>query len=190
MNTVYDIIQALCNWRGYTMKELARLADIPYTTFATMMKKRPAKISVNSLMRIAGVFEQSWNTLLGCEEYLIPTLIGAQNIYSARVSSYVEEVISLKVIKKITGKNLEDLKARHIDTKISVPAKHENFSRIRPRDIHSQFKLCIDIVSDKLNDDGIIEAMRYILELTQNPKYNVSTDSEKKEDTEWQKEEQ
>ena len=56
MNSVYDVIEVLSAWRGFTMKEVALRAGLSYTTFASMMSRRPVKIAKRTLQSIGTVF--------------------------------------------------------------------------------------------------------------------------------------
>lgn len=190
MNDVYDIIQLLCDWYGYTMRDFSKLSTLPYTTFVSMMKRRPEKISVNSLKRIAAVFEHEWYEMLGYDKESIPTLINGRNINGARIETALTEDTCIKVVENISGKEYAELIGKNMVFHPPIHLMKQEMVKNRDNALHSQFKMCIDLVSDRLNDDGVIEAMRYILELTQNPKYNASTDQITKEDTGWQKEEQ
>ena len=49
----------------------------------------------------------------------------------------------------------------------------ETSTHSRIKDRRGQFDACVDLVFDHLNDNGVIEAMRYLLELAQNPKYRT-----------------
>lgn len=188
MQKIFDIVQILCDWYGYTMKDFATRASIPYTTFVSMMSRRPDRISVTSLSRIAAAFDHEWYVLLGHNEESVPALLGGRDIHSARVESTIDEETYVKVLEKITGKEYGEVIGK--DTVFCPPAHlmKAHLEKSRKNALHLQFKSCIDLVSDKLNDDGIIEAMRYILELTQNPKYNASAGYKVSEDVECQEE--
>ena len=57
--------------------------------------------------------------------------------------------------------------------KRALAERVETSTHSRIKDRRGQFDACVDLVFDHLNDNGVIEAMRYLLELAQNPKYRT-----------------
>ena len=96
MNSVYDVIEVLSAWRGLTMKEVALRAGLSYTTFASMMSRRPAKIAKRTLQSLGTVFGTDWYNLLGSDSELVPefpptTRYGMRNINGERVCAMMDE---------------------------------------------------------------------------------------------------
>ena len=160
------------------MKELAQLSSIPYTTLASMMSRRPEKIAKNTLANIARVFGLEWYKLLGREMEFGPIkAYEHRNINGERISAMLDEAMAHQVLKNIIGENYKVVISCIEREKKTIIERPDNLERVRPRDIRSQFKACVDLVFDNLNEAGVIEAMRYMLELSQNPHYCISTDS-------------
>lgn len=176
MNSVYDVIEVLSAWRGFTMKEVALQAGLSYTTFVSMMNRRPAKIAKNTLKSIGAVFDIEWYKLLGREnsfesETPIAERYNARNINGERVCAMMDEKKIREVLKQIIGDGYEEVLRRTATGRRELAERIETPMHRRSKDRRSQFDACVDFVFDHLNDDGVIEAMRYLLELAQNPRY-------------------
>ena len=186
MNSVYDVIDILRTWRNFTMKELADRASISYTTLASIMKRRPEKIALNTLERIGWAFGLEWYKLLGREsEYRPKEAYRGRNVNGERISATMDEPMIRSVLQNIIGEDYEKVIEWTEAGKKVLIRTSEDFERIKRRDLRGQFNMCVDLVFDNLSEAGVVEAMRYILELSQNPKYCKSTDlNTNKEDIE------
>lgn len=178
MNSVYDVIEVLSVWRGLTMKEVALRAGLSYTTFASMMSRRPAKIAKRTLQSIGTVFGTEWYTLLGSDSELVPefpptTRYGMRNINGERVCAMMDEKAVHAALKQIIGDNYTRVLYKAAAGKRALAERVETSTHSRIKDRRGQFDACVDLVFNHLNDNGVIEAMRYLLELAQNPKYRT-----------------
>ena len=171
MNSVYDVIEVLSVWRGLTMKEVALRAGLSYTTFASMMSRRPVKIAKRTLQSIGTVFGTEWYTLLGSDSELVPefpptTRYGMRNINGERVCAMMDEKTVHAALKRIIGDNYTRVLYK------AATGKRALTERVGIS-THSRIKDRRGLVFNHLNDNGVIEAMRYLLELAQNPKYRT-----------------
>lgn len=178
MNSVYDVIEVLSAWRGFTMKEVALRAGLSYTTFASMMSRRPVKIAKRTLQSIGTVFGTEWYTLLGSDSELVPefpptTRYGMRNINGERVCAMMDEKAVHAALKRIIGDNYTRVLYKVAAGKRALAERVETSTHSRIKDRRGQFDACVDLVFNHLNDNGVIEAMRYLLELAQNPKYRT-----------------
>ena len=184
MYTVFDIIAALCKWRGYTMKDLASKMELPYSTLATMMSHRPSRISKSALTEIASVFRVEWYQLLGyeAEPESIPQNVG-HKVKELRVGTSMSEDAVNRVLKATIGEDYEPVNKytpRFASLNSRRPQKEDHAKdtvhlpdeRFLLRSLYGS----IDLAFDRLNGDGKIEAFRYILELSQNPKYKKNAE--------------
>lgn len=191
MKSVFDVIDALREHYGYTMKELADRSGVPYTTLAAMMAKKPSKIAKNTLTNIAAAFEVKWYELLGeqhsfGEDYDKKT----RNINGIRLNAEMQETDFMLALRMVLGD--EYVKADDeliLEARIPV-IKYRQVDVISTSALKKHFRSSINTVLDRLSDEGVMEVMRHVLDIAMDPKYYVSTDSEKKEDNGWQKEEQ
>ena len=190
MKTVYDVIDVLLEWRGFTMKQLAQNARIPYTTFASLMKRRPLKIAQKTLILVGKVFGVEGHELLGLSIPFEPEQeYNGRNINGERIGVVMEEEAFEYVLKRIIGDEYRMILDR-IEEKqrVDILEYGEGLYPVKS-DLRRRFDSCVDVVFDHLNEPGVIEAMRYILELSQNPRFSEPLyPRKKKEDTEWQKE--
>lgn len=197
LNSVYDVIEALCRWYGFTTKDLAMHSRITYSTLATIMKKRPAKIAAKHLEDIGKVFGVEWYKLLGHENE--PTSLKAyegRNVNGERVNASMDEEAIDCVLNSIIGddytKILDRIKAARYALENNQQsyfqrANGASISSLQRRSnnigMRSRFDSCVDMVFDNFNDAGVVEAMRYILALSQDPKYCKSSDSSAESET-------
>lgn len=174
MNSVYDVIEVLSAWRGFTMKEVALRAGLSYTTFASMMSRRPVKIAKKTLQSIGGVFDLEWYKLLGRENEFAPIeRRSARNVNGERICTMMDEQTVHAVLKRIIGDNYTRVLYKAATGKRALTERVETSTHSRIKDRRGQFDACVDLVFNHLNDNGVIEAMRYLLELAQNPKYHT-----------------
>ena len=184
LNSVYDVIEALCRWRGFTTKELAAQSSIKYTTLATILQRRPEKIAAKNLELIAQVFETEWYMLLGRDEE--PDALdkySGRNINGLRVSALMDEETIKRVLESIIGEEYRKILDRIYDSRESQTRDRLNFANpiygnhtpLAHKAVHSEirakFDACVDLVFDNFNEAGVVEAMRYILALSQDPRY-------------------
>lgn len=191
MKYVFDVIDALRERRGYTMKELAERSGVPYTTLAAMMAKKPSKISQNTLKNLAGVFEVNWYVLLGKQRgYLGDNETTSRNINGIRLNAELDDEDYIAILRNVLGDeyvNEDD----ELILEATIPViRYRKVDVISTSALKKHFRSSINAVLDRLSDEGVMEVMRHVLDIAMDPKYYVSTDSEKKEDNGWQKEEQ
>lgn len=196
MNSVYDVIDVLRIWRGFTMRELATRSGLSYTTLMSMMNRRPTKMAKNTLARISGIFGAEWYELLGIGLPAPDEPYHGRNSNGERIDVMMDEHRVESVLREILGEHydaaIENLENRQkalrdfhkermeqrdqgwVFPPIKSPNDYEKNESIQRRRLRNQFNVCLDLAFDNLNDAGVIEAMRYILELSQNPKYGKS----------------
>lgn len=186
MKTIFEIIDAVRGYRGYSLKELAAKGNIPYTTLASIMSRRSMNISKDTVETIANALDVEFHDIISPEAHR-QTLIGSNGAKCITdctdefLKSTLRKIIGDDYIQYLPENNLRREKAIH-EAQIA--------NAYAAKDERNQFKKSIGFVLDKLNDEGLMEAMRRVLDIANDPKYYVSTDSEKKEDTGWQEEEQ
>ena len=174
INDLYDIIDAMRKKSGMSSRSLALLAKVPPTTLASLMSRRPATIDKEVLKRIASVFNVSWVALLNktdsfaeeCENELrIPVAMTKEDVQA--VNERVVAAMPKRVYSRIVSRVPEDIDPDEFDTSSEAA-----------------FRRSIYLVLNRLNENGLLEAMRRVLEVAGNPAYCKP----KKEDDSWQKE--
>ena len=187
MSSVFEIIEALKAYRGMTFRDIAEKTGRSYTTLTSIMSRRSARIPVGILTEIASALEVDV-----CD--LIPLEVMQQESVNktGRYSTEFSKDFVRMTLHRIIGDDYEkylpeyDIEVRTLTT----PRARPSLNTSAEHDARYQFKQSINFVLNKLNDRGLMEVMRLVLEVANDPKYYVSTDSEKKEDNGWQKEEQ
>ena len=178
INDLYDIIDVMRKKYRMSSRTLAMHAEIPVTTLASMMSRRPATIDKEALARIASVFGVAWYRLL--------------NMTKDEAAKYEDE---LRISTKMTQEDVEQV-YNHLVSPLAFGIRfrergmcssenHSTLNTVSQRNEREHgFRGSILFVLDKLNDDGLMEAMRRILDVANDPKYCKP----KKEDDSWQKE--
>ena len=191
MYKIYDLIESLRKWKGYSLREVAQKAAITYTTLASIMSRRSPTISKRTLTQIATVFEVEWYVLLNCKNESEPVLIKTGRFSDEpRIETYLSEMDAKQILHRIIGDEymqyltvLDELK------KSTFQSKATGYEVQCDQTLRLQFKQSIDFVLNKLNDEGLMEAMRRVLDIAQDPKFCISTATgNKKEDDECQEE--
>jgi len=191
MKSVFDVIDALLEHHGYTMKELAERSGVPYTTLASMMAKKPSKISKNTLLDIADVFEVAWYEMLGRQKgFEDDNERATRNIHGIRLNAEMDEEDYIKVLRKVLGDEyVKEDDELILEARIPV-IRYRQVDVISASTLKKHFRASINTVLERLSDEGVMEVMRHVLDIAQNPKYYAPTDQKTKEDTRWQNEEQ
>lgn len=180
MKDFYDLIEALRIEAKISSKELAIRANTPVTTLASIMSRRPETLDRRTLDRIARVFGSKWDEILDLSEE-----------QADRYAYYPK----MRIPVTMTQDSVEHVYAKlvkRLDFSGSArPIGHfrPNLNTTKPpksdaRTDWDSFKSSITLVLGKLNDDGLMEAMRRILDVANDPRYCKP----KKEDDSWQKE--
>lgn len=177
---VYDLIEVTRHERKISSRQLAIDAKIAPTTLASLISRRPDTIKIDDLSKIAKVFEMTWCELLNkpesfAEKYALETRVP--------VSMTKEDIIAVST--KLGNKYSFDSGLYREDKIVSNPIGAPR--RKRAVDIpesNSEFMRSIALLLGKLNDEGLILAMRQIIDIVSDPKYTKSSNDNKQEDTE------
>ena len=177
---VYDLIEVTRHERKISSRQLAIDAKIAPTTLASLISRRPDTIKIDDLSKIAKVFEMTWCELLNkpesfAEKYALETRVP--------VSMTKEDIIAVST--KLGNKYSFDSGLYREDKIVSNPIGAPR--RKRAVDIpesNSEFMRSIALLLGKLTDEGLILAMRQIIDIVSDPKYTKSSNDNKQEDTE------
>ena len=178
MSNLFEIIDSIRLWKGYTLRDIALRANMPYTTLASLMKRRSNRISINSLQLIASGLGLPW-------EYLLPFVpqIHYSTLEDAKIPTKCSDEDALEVLRHIIGydceRYLEEARANVKPKASPFPMEYPS----APGNHRTQFKQSMNYLFDRLNEEGLLEAMRRIVDLAQDSRYCVSTEPNKKEDT-------
>lgn len=161
LNDLYDIIDAIRKKHRCSSRQLALLAKIPPTTLASMMSRRPATIDKDTLARIATVFSIKWYELLNK-----PASFANTHDLEMRIPT----AMSPEDIQAVREKFIDGL---HFAVRFSKPERQGSSKHSSSVPGHSEdnFKRGILFVLDKLNDEGLMEAMRRILDVANEPHF-------------------
>ena len=193
IETVFDVIDRLRTMRYLSQRKLATLANMHPTTFASMVSRCPKFISKDTLTAIAKVFNLEWYDLIGLEKDSIPEDLLDTRIPTALTSNQVATVMrrfgekqpgfSFEMYFAENGDGVmmthtrEVFKAGECNDAINAPANPvlpiEAPAREKAdTELSEQFKQSFMFVLDKLNSDGLLEAMRSVLAIAQDSKYS------------------
>lgn len=170
--SVYDLIEVLRLRNGMSGRKLAKLAEVSSATLASLITRQPSTIGIDTLDKIAQVFGVKWYELLNR-----PSSIVEDCILDSRVSvvmtkedimavgerlmsgfDFMPSIDKIHNLEKRERKVLGIEKEAVISPEVATPGKDE-------------FRSVIFFVLDRLNHDGLLEAMRRILDVANDPKY-------------------
>lgn len=173
MSNIYEVIDAIRLYRGYSMRELAYRADMPYTSLASLMKRRSNRISKDMLEALIKALEINWTDLVAFHpEFGEDTDEGRW--FGATCST--DEVH--QILENVIGSGFERFLAE-AQNKDKQPGTWKN--RRQPAvaiDPRVQFKQSMNLMFDRLNDEGLLEAMRRILDVANEPRYCFKKDEQ------------
>ena len=193
IETVFDVIDKLRTMRYLSQRKLASLANIHPTTFASMVSRCPKFIKRDTLAAIAKVFDLEWYDLIGLEKDSIPEDLLDARIPTALTRNQVATVMR-RIGEKQPGFSFEMYFAENGEG-VMVTHTHKIFkaddgndeinASVKPvlpieapsketaeTELSDQFKQSFMFVLDKLNSDGLLEAMRSVLAIAQDSKYS------------------
>lgn len=162
INDLYDIIDALRKKSYMSSRSLAIAAEIPPTTLASIMSRRPATMDKEILERIAAVFHVAWYQLLNKSESFAAAYENELRVPTAMSKEDVDQVyeqIVQPIIGAATFRGTGRLQADATKAWCPRTARYHGFQE------------SIQFVLGKLNDDGLMEAMRRVLDVANDPKY-------------------
>ena len=165
MVTVFDIIEKLLVEKGLSVRRLAQLAKMAPTTLESIMTRKPKWVSTARLETIAKVFQLHWTDLFepGREEYVTDT-------NPPKVSAYIKKEEAEEIVDRALEKSGEGF-AFAFDVHVE-PQRKQNDDEVL-------FRKSVNAILNRLNSDGLLEAMRRLLVIEEDPAYR----KENKENT-------
>ena len=167
INDIYDIIETLRQRRSMSSRQLAIQANISTATLQSLITRRPSTIAKDTLNKIANVFGLEWYELLNmspgqADEYALATRIPI-TMKPEDLKVVADKYLSGFTFKFYFGAPDDD------PPKFAPPLRKRRVNM--PSSGKSEFQNSIFFVLDKLNDDGLMEAMRRILDVAADPQY-------------------
>lgn len=169
--TVLDLIEVLRLMKEMSSRQLAISANVSTATLASLINRKPATISIETLDRLANVFGARWYELLNK-----PASIADEYVLEKRVPVVMSRSNIAEVGYRLTGNR--DFMV-HVDRLRHLDQREDRSSHVHRKETSSlneqdRFKESLSFVLDKLNDDGLMEAMRRIVDVANDPKYRKS----------------
>ena len=163
MTTVYEIIDRLREARGLSTRKLAQLAKLPPTTVESMMTRQPKWIGVARLEAIAAVFQLEWTDLF--EPHRENAVIGTTilKVSSQIPEGHLEDILHHAMEKMPHGFSFS-FSFNGKDSQSPNLAYHE-------RNEEPLFLQSATAVLKRLNTEGLMEAMRRLLDISSDPRY-------------------
>ena len=157
MITVFDVIDKLREEKGLSVRRLAQVAKIAPTTLESIMTRKPQFVTTDRLAAIAKVFQLQWTDLFepGREEYVTKTT--PQKVPTQIKEEYADEIVAHALEKSGEG--------------FGVPFDHY-VERPKKNDDEVLFRKSVNAILNRLNSDGLLEAMRHLLMIEENPAYH------------------
>ena len=192
MNDVYEVIDTLRKHRKLTGKKLAEMAGMPTTTLATIMGRKPAAIPKKYLVALAEALGVRWNEMLNVSE----------NEYSdaAKIPSKLSPLDVAEILQNligydensdvrynVIGRGVGPIERQRIMSEYGMAMPDTDHDEDDVPACDAQYKRSIIYMLDRLNTEGLLEAMHQVLTLTRQAEFSKHTSNQKiKEDTEWQ----
>ena len=167
MENVYEIITRLREKNKLSTRTLAVIAHIPPTTLESAILRHPDTVSVRMLTKIGRAFGVEWHELLSTSADPGLVSLGAK---APRVPSAVDPEEAEKIVEHILSIPMPPPEEGAIV--VSDGQKTQPSYRYgRTASAEEHFCQSILVVLRKLNSDGLMEAMRRILDVASNPAY-------------------
>ena len=167
MKDFSDLSEELRKKARISSKELAIRANTPVTTLASIMSRRPETLDRRTLDRIARVFGSKWDEILDLSEE-------QADRYAYCAKMRIPVTMSQESVERVYAELVKKLDFSGTVRPIGHYHPNLNTTQDSKSDVHTDwdsFRVSITLVLNKLNDDGLMEAMRRILDVANDPKY-------------------
>lgn len=165
----YSIINALRMKRKISVRQLAQEMDLPATTLSSIMTRRPSRLSKEIVIKFGAAFGIPWYHLL--------------NRNSA------DDVTTFGITKPTVAVDMDENTAALLMEHLVIPYSHgsQQQSSFSPSSNANAFQEGIILLLNRLNDEGLIKVMHFLLNIAAEPQFQKNPEVKKyKEDTEWQ----
>ncbi len=177
---VYDLIEVTRHERKISSRQLAIDAKIAPTTLASLISRRPNTIKIDDLSKIAKVFEMTW-----CELLNKPESFAKKYALETRVPVSMSKEDIIAVSTKLGNKySFDSGLYREVKANPNPIGAPRRKRAVDIPESNSEFVRSIVLLLGKLNDEGLILAMRQIIDIVSDPKYVKNPNENKPEDTE------
>lgn len=177
---VYDLIEVTRLERKMSSRQLARNANIAATTLASLISRRPDTIKIDDLSKIAKVFEMTWYEFLNK-----PESYAKKYALEIRVPASMSKEDIVAVSTKLGNKySFDSGLFREVKVMSNPTGAPRRKRAVDIPESNSEFMRSITLLLGKLNDEGLILAMRQIIDIVSDPKYTKNSNDNKQEDTE------
>ena len=178
MNDVYDVIDTLRQKKHLSMRKLAILAGLPYTTFASFMSRRPATIAKSYLEAIAEVLSVEWTDLVSEAEAERASEEGRTKISTVLTMDEKEYILHnlFNDNPRLQGEAMLRRPRKAYDDAV------QRLTANRPRFLQAEgleagdeetaitlYKQTVITMLDRLNIDGLLEVMHLVVALARRP---------------------
>ena len=166
MSNVYEVIDKLREASHWSWRGLAVLAKISPSTLATLIKRKPDKINVGTLTKLAGVFGVEWYELLTLNSNTsLRDMAPSERVYVEVQDFEFQDIIDHALhhpghIRFSNG----------FGDPITTPSPTPQYAP-QPTSDEQLFRQTIGFILDKLNTTGLREAMRRLLDIAYDPQY-------------------
>ena len=146
INDIYDIIDILREKNNLSIRKLALLAEIPPTTLVSVLSRKPKSISKNILINISNVLNVTWYELLN------------------KTESFANQcALNKRIYVTLSEEDIRAIKQKFIQL-----SNHAGYHNVNTNESNND---SIMFVMKTLNEDGMLEVMKKIVEIASNPKY-------------------
>lgn len=172
MSSVYEVIDTLRQRRHLSQRKLAELAGILPNTMTTLMTRKPLHIPKKYLEAIAPVFGMKWFELLNLSEK--GSSMGSR--MNKLPSTLTEEDVAAILARDshrfcFFVQASDDGTYKTATSPIAQSSAHETSlaSENQPESDAAQYKRTIILMLDRLNAEGLLEAMHQVVAIACNP---------------------
>lgn len=157
MVTVFDVIQKILDEKGLSVRRVAQMAQMAPTTLESMMTRKPKFVRTERLEAIASVLQLHWTDLFEPGREMFVTITNPP-----KVSTQIKTEQAEEIVERALGKSGEGF-AFAFDFRVE-PQQKQNDEEVL-------FRKSVNAILNRLNSDGLLEAMRRLLVIEEDPAY-------------------
>ena len=169
MTTVFDIINELREAKHMTIRGLGEAIGMKPATFESMMTRRPRSIDLERLKCIAALFNLEWQDLFeeGRE-------VHGEGTNKPKVDTYIKHYEMPAIRERVFRKAEIDVPLPEYVLEQPVPTS----ALQKPAKLEADdFRQVVYALLERLNSEGVMEAMRRVIEIERDPKYQKQSNS-------------
>lgn len=161
-NTFYSLVEILRAETHMSMRQMSTAAHMPPATMTATMRRRPDRVSLYFVRKIADVFGVDWREMLGSTAKQFE-----EADENTRIPAEIPETEFMGIVENLRSK----VKPLPHDPHASIHVRPYTSPMNCSCSTNIQYRTTINLMLNQLNSDGLLEIMEHAIHLTKDERY-------------------